>query len=300
MKEFPDRGGHGASVWSDLLLALGIASVAAVIAAHFELHERIFAFTRRWEAIQLDEGPIAVFVFALCLVGLYARRHADLRRALQDNRELARRTLAVQEEERKHLARELHDELGQYLNAIKLDARSIEGEGADAETTRTARRIAASADHVYGVVSGLVRRLRPAALDELGLLAALEACVGQWRQTHPTLQVHLIARGELDDLGETLNLAIYRIVQEGLTNCVRHAAASRIEISLFRESASPGRILLEIRDDGVGLQEGFAAGSGLAGMRERVQVLGGEFRWLSEAGEGVTIRAELPTGEKAA
>lgn len=296
MKKFPDRERRSASVWRDLLMALGIATLTGILAAHFELHERIFVFTRRWEAFQLDEGPIAVFAFAICLVALYARRHADLRRALHDNRELARRTLAVQEEERKHLARELHDELGQYLNAIKLDARSIDGEMPGVETTRAAQRIAASADHVYGVVSGLVRRLRPAALDELGLLAALEACVGQWRQSHPALRIHLIVRGDLDDLEEPLNLAIYRIVQEGLTNCVRHASASRIDISLLRDAASPARILLEMRDDGVGLKGVPVGGSGLAGMRERVHLLGGELRWLSEAGEGVTIRAELPAG----
>nr|PZN62103.1 MAG: two-component sensor histidine kinase [Pseudomonadota bacterium] len=277
------------SLWRDLAIAVGAALLAAVLAAQVELHEQIFDATRRFEHLELDEWPSALLVFALCMVVLYARRHAQLRRVLGENRYLVRRLIEVQEEERRRLARELHDELGQTLNAIKLDALSLPGNEA-------AQRIAAHADQVYAAAGGLVRRLRPTALDELGLRAALEACVDRWRQSHPQLNVQLSMSGELDELGEARSLAIYRIVQEGLTNCVRHAGAGHFYIDLTRDPAPGGGVLLEMRDDGRGLpREALRPrGSGLSGMRERVALLGGRFELLSEPGRGVTIRVEIP------
>src|SRR5690606_24157208 len=206
------------SLWRDLAIAAGAALLAAVLAAQVELHELLFDATRRFEHLELDEWPSGVLVFALCMVVLYARRHGQLRRVLGENRYLVRRLMEVQEEERRRLARELHDELGQTLNAIKLDVLALPEPAA-------AQRIAANADRVYAAAGDLVRRLRPTALDELGLTSALEACVDQWRLSHPGLTVQLSMSGELDRLGETMSLALYRIVQEGLTNCVRHAGA---------------------------------------------------------------------------
>lgn len=283
------------SLWRDLLLATGVAVAMAVVAAAFELHERIYELTRRWEWLQLDEWPAALLVFALCMVALYARRHAQLRRALSENRHLVGRILEVQEEERHRLARELHDELGQYLNAIKLDAQALAVSASEEATEAGARRIAASADHVYGVAGNLVRRLRPPALDELGLTAALEACVDSWRRSNPALQVQLSTGGKLDDLGEKVNLAIYRIVQEALTNCVRHARATKMSIDLTRTPGPAGGLLLEIRDDGSGmLPDVRPQGGGLSGMRERAVLLDGNFRLLSEPGRGVTIHVDIP------
>ena len=114
-----------ASVWRDIVIALVVALLCGWLAARFEVHEAVFAWSRRFEYLQLDEWPVAVFAFALCLVLLYALRYRQLRNALVDNRRLARQALAAQEEERRRLARELHDELGQYLNAIQLDARGL-------------------------------------------------------------------------------------------------------------------------------------------------------------------------------
>jgi signal transduction histidine kinase len=262
--------------------------LVGLIAARLELNELLFGLTRGWESLQLDEWPTALLAFSLCMVVMYARRHAQLRRALMENRYLVGRLFAVQEDERRRLARELHDELGQTLNAIKLDARSL----ADSPP---AARIAANADHVYRAAAGLVQNLRPPALDELGLVAALQACVAKWGESCPQLAVQLSAGGQLDDLGETLNLALYRIVQEALTNCVRHAGARHFFIDLTRAPDSQSVLLLEMRDDGSGFAaEPSGPGGGLAGMRERVALLGGEFELLSSPGQGVTIRIELP------
>ncbi|MEO8314413.1 MAG: sensor histidine kinase [Pseudomonadota bacterium] len=268
--------------------------IVGLIAARIELQEHVFEFTRSWEWSQLDEVPAAITFFALIMLVLYARRHAQLRKALAENRHLTGRIIEVQEEERHRVARELHDELGQHLNAIKLDAQalatSVEGEGQQ----ESARRIAASADYVYGVAHDLMRRLRPPALDELGLTAALESCVDTWRRSYPALQVRLSTGGKLDDLSEQVNLAIYRIVQEALTNCVRHSQAGRMFIDLTRTPDPAQGLLLEIRDDGVGAPPDTRGGGGLAGMRERAVILGGSFELLSEAGQGVTIHVQIP------
>jgi two-component system, NarL family, sensor histidine kinase UhpB len=287
MKILPLRSLVKESLWRDLAVALAVALTTAAVAAQFDLHERLFDYTRRWERLQLDEWPAALLLFALCMVVLSARRHAQLRRVLAENRRLVGRIIEVQEQEQRRLARELHDELGQTLNAIRLDALALPDSPA-------AQRIAAQAGQVYETAGDLVRRLRPPALDELGLVAALEACVHRWRTSHPELSVQLSAGGDLDGLGEATNLALYRIVQEALTNCVRHARARHMYIDLTR-GEHPGAVLLEMRDDGVGFDTmSRARGNGLAGMRERVGLLGGRFELLSAAGEGVTIRAEIP------
>ena len=292
MKPHSLRSIRGESLWRDLLLAVALAVLAGVLAAQVELSELLFRYTRRWERYQLDEWPTALLVFALVMVALYARRHVQLRRALGENRYLVGRIIDVQEQERHRLARELHDELGQTLNAIKLDALAL-------PESATARRIIDNADHVYGAAADLVRNLRPPALDELGLASALEACVARWRDSFPELAVQLSVGGQLDDLGETMNLALYRMVQEALTNCVRHAHATHFYIDLTRAPEPGGNLLLEMRDDGVGFAgRTRGTGSGLTGMRERVTLLGGRFELLSEPGQGVTIRVELPVREE--
>lgn len=139
---------------------------------------------------------------------------------LDENRQLAQENLRIQEVERKHLARELHDEFGQYLNAIKIDAVSIcESRGTDAVfSTDAALSIIRTVDHVHAVVSDMIDRLRPVGLDELGLVAAIEHCVDHWRQRLPETRFQLSVRGNFEGLSEPLNLTLYRLIQEGLTN----------------------------------------------------------------------------------
>jgi two-component system, NarL family, sensor histidine kinase UhpB len=277
-----------ASVWRDIAIALVLAIFTGWLAARVEFHETLFAWSRRWEAMQLDEWPVAVFAFAVSLVWLYALRHRQLRITLTENRRLSRQALAAQESERKRLARELHDELGQYLNAIQLDARNLQGDAAV--------RIQDNARHVYTVISDLVRQLRPAALDELGLVAALEACVDRVRAMHHQLVVNLFVQGNCEGLGEDINLAVYRIVQESLTNGLRHAHSVSIDIHLTCEVAPVALVRLEVTDRGVGLdmERSLAMGGGLAGIRERAQLLGGEFELLSTPGQGTKVRVVLP------
>jgi signal transduction histidine kinase len=291
------------SPWRDIALVIAITLVCAGLAAHFELNERIFALTRDWEPVQLDEWPVALLVLALCLGWLSWRRYrqtliqlrarqvveARLARALAENRELTHQHLRIQEAERKHLARELHDELGQYLNAIKLDAVSLGEREASA-------RIVSAVDHVHAVVSDMIRRLRPAGLDELGLIAALENCVDHWRQRLPDARFALSANGSFEGLSELLNLTLYRLTQEGLTNSYKHAGATRIEVALRREPTARGdEIALTVRDDGHGADlHAPKTGFGLNGMRERVAMMGGHFDIDSAPGRGFSFEARLP------
>lgn len=285
------------SLWRDVGIAGVLALLAGWVAASLELQEELFSLSRRWEHLQIDEAFSVALVFSLCMVVMYARRLWQLRRALEENRQLALRNLEVQEQERRRLAQELHDELGQYLNAIKVDARGLGGMSSK-ELQDTADRIASSADHAYAAAGAIVRRLRPPALDDLGLCAALEACVARWRQSHPQLVMRLAVHGDIDALPESLGLVVYRLVQEGLTNCVRHANASRLQIDVTHEPDKEDALRVVLQDDGRGQPAGQPpSGHGIAGMRERVELLGGRFRWLSAPGRGVTIEATFPRQE---
>jgi signal transduction histidine kinase len=206
----------------------------------------------------------------------------------------------LQEAERKALARELHDELGQYLNAIKIDAVALRDDTPTGEARRAgAGSIIANADYVYRTVGGLIRRLRPVGLDELGLAAALEHIVDGARARLPATRFNLHVDGEIGALSETFDLTLYRLVQEGLTNCAKHASASEVEVRIARARITARDcIMLTMTDNGAGAD--WAArqdGLGLVGMRERVEALGGQLHITTAPGYGFRIVASLPLEE---
>jgi two-component system, NarL family, sensor histidine kinase UhpB len=300
--------------WRDAAVVLVISVLSLLLAIHFNLNEALYTFTRRWERYQLDELPIVMLVLSICLIWLSWRRFAHARRELYarrvaearlsevliENRELAQEGLRIQEAERKHLARELHDELGQYLNSIKLDAVSIrESQGKDADLSNNASvSIIRTVDHVQGAVGDMIARLRPVGLDELGLVAAIEHCVDQWRQRLPNTRFMLSVTGHFEDLAEPVNLTLYRLVQEGLTNIYKHANARTAEIVLERIRSGLSNLdelRLAVADDGCGMQSSSRTSRfGLSGMRERVEMGGGTFMLNSAPGRGVRFEAHLP------
>jgi signal transduction histidine kinase len=208
--------------------------------------------------------------------------------------------LGAQEAERRHLARELHDELGQYLNAISLDAGRIRDLSAqrEPEVHRLALALMQSANHVYREIGGMIRRLRPIGLDEFGLPTALEHCVESWRERLPQASFTLTVDGDFSELTDALNITLYRLVQEGLTNVSKFARASRVEIYLVRAPGDKGRageIVVTMADDGPGMDLAKPRrGLGLIGMRERVEALGGEFHIASTPGDGFLFCARVP------
>lgn len=296
--------------WRDLAILLGVALASAWIAGRLNLSERLAAYTRGREGLQLDELPFVLLVVTLVLVILAERRRRDLKRelmaravaearlgaSLDANRELSHQHLREQEAERRRLARELHDEFGQYLNAIKLDAVALRDSGpGDLPVQQAARQIVANIDHMHAAVGGMIGRLRPAALDDLGLSAAVEACVDGWRRRLPQMRFELQVQGDLEGLGESLNVAVFRLIQEGLTNAVRHSGSSVVRIDLRRTPDAPGILRLRLSDEGRGAEPGrLLKGFGLRGMRERVELLQGRLELVTAPGAGFRLNIELP------
>jgi len=312
MSESASDSTTGTAWWPDVVAVASVTVAAACIAAALDLHEWFSFSTRGLEWLQVDELPVVLLVLAASLTGVAVRRYRQARRelrarraaesrlsmALAANRQLAQEHLRVQEAERQRLARELHDELGQYLNAIKLDAVALRAPDLTAgRTAEAGRQIVQSVDHVHRAVGDMIRRLRPVGLDDLGLAAALEACVDGWRSRLPDVRFDLALDGDLDSLGEAYNLAVYRLVQEGLTNAIRHSGAGHVEVSVRRtdEAAGDARVMLRITDAGRGasadlLQRGF----GLRGMQERAELLGGSLSVNTAPGAGFSVSASLP------
>ncbi len=146
------------------------------------------------------------------------------------------------------------------------------------------------------VTRGLMERLRPVALDELGLADALRHLVSQWQRRNPDVSCTLELRGRLDALGEQLNISLYRVVQECLTNVSRHARASAVEVHVEGVAPTHDEVRVRIRDDGVGMpaEVGKRRGLGLAGLRERVSALGGRFEVADCAPHGVEVHTHIP------
>jgi len=308
-------------VWVDLAAVAILTIVTAWLSVRFEWMETLFAWTRPSEQFQLDELVPVLLMLAGGLVWFAGRRYRQARRevdarcaaqaglaqALAAQRRLARQVLRLQEDERKRLARELHDETGQYLNAIKLDAvtlRDARGDLPEAVRER-AQAIVSGIDHVQASVSSLIRQLRPVGLDELGLAAAVEHCIDGWRARLAATRFEVSIDPGIDALDESHSLAIYRLVQEALTNCARHAHASRVDILLAcgpSHEAPHGDVLLEVRDNGVGAganpsECASTGGLGLAGMRERIAALGGSLQAQGEPGRGFRLTARVPRAQ---
>lgn len=232
------------------------------------------------------------------------KQAAKARAQLHETRLLTRHLDQVQEAERRHLARELHDELGQCLTAIKTDAVLIRNrsEVADNKIYQSAQAIIDTASHIYDVVHNMITRLRPSPLDDLGLMATLEESVSSWQQRQPTIRFSLVTEGQLNGLDEATNMTVFRVVQEALTNAVRHAEASNILVKVVRETTATDDVLvINIRDDGKGMiVNDFHSDVdfGLLGMRERAQRLGGSFELQSQLGAGVNLTITIPLGGK--
>ncbi len=244
--------------------------------------------------------------------GSYNQAVDQLEKVRRENQTLAERFLWLQEEERQFLAQELHDELGQSISAIKVmcvtmqksEQQSSQQSGQNSKESALAMRfksITDICDHLYTVVQDLMKRLRPTILDELGLKAALEEVVNTWRQRYAELEISLYCEESVEKFDDNTNINVYRIVQESLTNTVKHAEAHHINISLreYHSSSRPWvantHYQLDIVDDG----KGFNAtdkrfGFGLVGMRERVKSMGGTLEIRSSFGAGTTISVQIP------
>lgn len=205
---------------------------------------------------------------------------------------LSRRLVAAQEQERKSISRELHDEVGQTLNALLVDAGNLqkripESDAPSRELLSSIRRLA---DTSINEVRDIALLLRPSMLDDLGLAAAI-----QWQAREVSrrsgLAVKVSAEAEADDLPEGLSICLYRITQEALQNVARHAQARTVHIELKEK---PGRLVLSVHDDGIGFDAKNVRGLGTVGMEERLRQIGGVLHVTSQPGKGTTVVAEVP------
>jgi two-component system sensor histidine kinase UhpB len=212
-----------------------------------------------------------------------------LERLERERRDSARRALAVQEAERKRIARELHDEVGQTLTGVMLQIEGLAPLVPDAARGQL-EELRETARHGTEEVRSIARRLRPEALDELGLHSALAALATAIAQQ---AKIPIERRLQPDlPLSPDEELVVYRVAQEALTNVVRHAGATRAELELRRRD---GRTTLVVRDDGRGLAPGSQRSSnGIRGMRERALLIGADFSIDSRDGGGTEVRLSIP------
>ncbi len=225
-----------------------------------------------------------------------------LERTTSENRRLSEMLVTLQDDERRELARELHDEFGPYLFAIRAGIKSLQREfeqqDAAPDASERCAALQEQVDALQQINRRVLDRLRPAAMTEFGLREALRALTAMWKDTNPSVAVAMEVPDDIDDLDDTAALTVYRVVQEALTNVFRHAQATRADILV---SHVPGRagdaedvLRISIRDDGTGIPDGTKPGFGLIGMRERVWALNGKMSVVNAPGGGVIVEALVP------
>jgi two-component system sensor histidine kinase UhpB len=219
-----------------------------------------------------------------------AARDAEAR--LEERREMSRVVEQRLEEERRLIAHELHDEFGQSVTAIRSLAIAIAGQVADARTQEAAQLISTEAARLYDAMHGLIPRLAPLTLDSLGLAATLDSLIHDWQRRYPGVRLSL-DHALPEDLGPSVALAAYRVVQEGLINALRHAQPEHVEVAVVADGA---RLRVTVQDDGAGLPVDWSRPGhfGLRGLRERVLNLGGAFAVDNRAPRGARLAAEIP------
>jgi len=240
---------------------------------------------------------IGGLALALATIALTLRLERELERRFEDSvqtradlQQLSAKLVRAQEDERRSLARELHDEIGQSLSGILMEAGNAETARDPLDLRERLRAIGAIAERTLNQVRDLALLLRPSMLDDFGLLPALN-----WQAREVSkrtgLNIAVDADAACDDLPDEHRTCIYRAVQEAMNNAARHAQARSVRVIVRREA---GKVRFSVQDDGQGFDTRYTRGLGLLGMEERVRRLGGALTVESQPGRGATISAELP------
>jgi signal transduction histidine kinase len=222
-----------------------------------------------------------------------AQRYEDARRANRELQLLSARLIEIQEEERRNLSRELHDEIGQTLTALRLDISQAESASQDM-TPAVQRKLESArslAEKTIRAVRNISLLLRPSLLDDLGLGPALEWQAEEF-QLRTGIHCELTQSGLENRLPDAYNTCVYRVVQEALHNCEKHSSANHVRVCVKHE---PGLLTVEVNDDGKGFDINRKTGRlGILGMRERAEGLGGTLTVQSSAAAGTTVTLRLP------
>lgn len=306
----------------DAVKAALLVLLAHLITLKINLAETLTEKLEKYESFQLDEVPYLLLFAAIALVWFAWRRVVEQKKEIAqrfiaeeknaqlliENKSLTQHILKVQELERLELARDLHDDIGQYLLAIRLDASSlIVKEDSD---SHPARRILSNAGHIQNMAKSLMRRLRPAPTNSRSCVDGIHLMVQEWRERQPNVNVELhIDEGAQffseqaaeRDLAATeqISVTLYRFMQEALTNIAKHAQAKQVAISLdlvnSTSDSDTRQLSLEIKDDGKGLSVPVVSrGMGMVGMRERISAVNGEFLVRSNSPQGLVVCAKIP------
>ena len=293
----------------DLSLIAVLVLAFWVLASMSELSEQVSIFSQRYEKIQLDELPLTLLVLSIGLIWFAWRRtqeaHAQLQERsrselkvqelLQHKSDLLQRLYTAKEDERLALARELHDEMGQTSTAIRTEVAVLQRIGRlHPEADESVKRIAESAQHLSQMTRQMLHRLRPPALDSMGLEQALMSLCDNWqKRTQNVCDLKTSALPE--GLNDYACVTVYRIVQEALTNVTRHANAKHVRVQLTLNTQG---LNLNIEDDGQGMADTQAVhqGFGLLGMQERVASVAGRMSISSKLGQGVRLAIQIPKG----
>ena len=294
-------------VGSAIAIALFLMTMTVVSRALAPIQSLSQAMTNieagRYDTRVKPEGPPELA--AIC--GKLNHLAATLGDAVEEKRLLAERAVSLQDAERKEIARELHDEFGPYLFALRAHASSLMRIADTRELNRETLRKHGSAlleqiNALQQFNRRVLERLRPVGLTELGLHEAIGALLRLWRESYPGVVIETAISRSLGETGETAELTIYRIIQEALTNVFRHARATHVEITVEPASShvatapvEPGAIMVSVRDNGAGLPADHKQGYGIIGMRERVLALGGSMT-VASTNRGVTVEALVPCG----
>ena len=261
------------------------AQSAEVASRHAALRDDLRRLT--WQTVLLGLAVALIVVFRLRVL----EQRSD--EAEQHMRELSQQLVNTQEEERKSLSRELHDHVAQVLTGLRMGLGRIERIAAplDARVAPAVAECRGLVDDMFNTVRGLALGLRPSMLDDFGLQAALEWHVRDFTG-RSAMNVDLTMDGDLDTLPDKHRTCVYRVVQEALTNCARHASAQNVTLSVH---ARDGYLQVSVTDDGVGLNPiRRRNGLGLRGIDERVRELEGTMTIVREAGGGTTVAVQLP------
>ncbi|TFV39282.1 histidine kinase [Bradyrhizobium frederickii] len=285
-----------------LLMAAAIALLASLAIAHALAPARaIVTALQRMARGQYRTRLPRFRSMELAMIGGAVEELGDrLEEATEQRAALTRRLIEIREDERRALARELHDEFGQNLSAILAFANTIETASkkgnADIGIAQDARMISQATHHLMASLRDALKRLRNPLPEELGLEASLVNLVDSWRSqsaARPTIRLDL--RGDLTDVRGAAATAAYRVAQECLTNALRHSAAREISLRIERRTGDDNALLIRVEDDGGGdaARVAQSAGFGLTGIRERVNAAGGSLSILPARG-GLSVAATIP------
>ncbi|MGH8718566.1 MAG: histidine kinase [Burkholderiales bacterium] len=310
----PDPAYEIEEIWSNFLVQLALAAglfLALNGAAYWLLWRSLKPIDRVLAGFdELEQGKFGARLPAFNVPELnhmgqsFNRLATTLEQSTQARRALTQKLLTLQEQERRSLARELHDEMGQNLSAIQADAYSIASVGRShcPQVRESAEAIVEVAARVQDLIRSMLHRLRPPDLDELGLIESVRGLLSSWNHRRRNVEVHFRTDGNFNGLQDPLPITVYRIVQESLTNVARHSNAVEVEIELSRR-ARPGNgcwqdwLCLKVSDNG-NVPSTPNLGFGLLGIRERVEGLGGTFRFDHGQSNGVALNVELPVKEE--